>query len=116
MEKTLKHNDLIFAPVWGINHVFNVGTAEGFYANCSWTTVEKGVADCISRDEELAFTCKEAAVLCSDPGFYERRAERRKGAIDVVDGEVVEIEGRKYRVKLVGRDYCDGIKFLPVAG
>ena len=116
MGKILKHNDLIFASVWGRNHVFSVGTAEGFYADCSWTTVEKGVASSIARGDELAFTCKESAVLCSDPGFYERRAKRREGAIEVVADETVEIEGRKYRVRLVGRDYSDGIKFTPDAG
>ena len=92
-----------------------VGTIEG-------TTTPEMLPEAIERAKanrwDLAWALQESPMLTSDyPGKAEeteRRAAATAAAPEVADGDIVEIEGRTYKVRVMGRRYCDPIHFVPV--
>ena len=114
----LSHNDLI--RVSGFRNFLDitVGTL-------------KGSAEKYSESEALAVKCaigfghhlepwtyQESGMLTSDyTGKYEYHAAkdaRRAAALMVVAGQVVEIEGHLFTVKINGENYNDPVDFVPV--
>lgn len=116
--KILTHEMLIYVnkPKWGKFEACSVGTVEGYAATSTWQTAEEAVERAIKNNHELAYTISSPKFLSSDPSAYIREEERKSHAIEVEEGEIVLIEGRKYKIKLMGPQYSDPIHFIPVKG
>jgi hypothetical protein len=109
--KTLKHNELVT-----INGRYGkVGTVRGYAEQ-----YDKNPDDAEAREKDLmktnsmasmVWSNQEATVICGDKGFYEAEKARKLTATQLVDGEWVIIEGKKYTVKYMG-DYSDFIHFV----
>lgn len=115
--KTLKHGEQvkIAGAIW-VDHI-TVGTVEG----C--TKERKGdVTEALQRAKtnghEIAWTNKSGYCLTADYAGKAEKIAKDKEAFELATmleaGEEVEIEGRKYTVKINGLKYCDPISFVPV--
>ena len=114
----LSHNDLI--RVGGFRNFLDisVGTLRGYACERS-----QSAAAVIKRAFGFGhplepWTCQESGMLTSDyTGKYDYHAAkdaRRAAAPMVVAGQVVEIEGRLFKVKVNGENYNDPVDFVPV--
>jgi hypothetical protein len=99
--KTLVHNQQIRTTRDRYEPEIKVGTVEG-YSRKYQQDVEQAVKDALERGHALAWTSKAAAFLVADyPGKAEASAKAHaayEAAVLIEDGELVEIEGRKYKV------------------
>lgn len=111
--QTLTHGQEIFSPKWGRGYTCTVGTVEGYSAK-NKIDVNKAVDRAIENGHELAYTINIGTVLTNSVGYYEREDKRKAAATEVQENEEVLIEGRKYKVKLVGKRYSDPIHFIAV--
>lgn len=115
----LTHNQTI--RVAGFNKYaqrITVGTIEGHAAKYRQDPAA-AVAHAIANGHELAWTTQAPAVLTADyPGkdaeLDAKRAEI-EAAPEIADGDQVEIEGRAYRVRVLGQQYSDPVAFVPDA-
>lgn len=114
---TLKHNQVIrVAGFTRYAQRITVGTVEGYAAEYGENPAEK-VKRALNCGHELAWTMQAPAVLTADyPGkdadLNAKRAEI-EAAPEIADGDQVEIEGRAYRVRVLGQHYRDPVAFIP---
>ena len=115
------HGDLIKIKGRKHMHFGKVGTLRHAYGESSfysknWPVYADFLAEMFRRqdgDKYLAYANQRALVISADPSFYTREKAKQDASREVVDGEIVEIDGEQMRVKFVG-DYSDMIKFYPV--
>lgn len=121
--KTLTHGMQVKMAQFRFSPEVTVGTVEG-YAKEYNEDPNAAVERCLRNQKkdpmhQLAWTNKSAGVLTDNyPGKaeeMERKHQNYINAVELVEGEVVEIEGRKYTVKYLG-DYSDPVRFVPVKG
>ena len=92
-----------------------VGTIEG-------TTTPEMLPEAIERAKanrfDIAWALQESPMLTANyPGKaaeLEAKAAATAAAPEVADGDIVEIEGRTYKVRVMGERFCDPIHFVPV--
>ena len=122
--KTLAHNQQIKMDLLEFQYqpVVMIGTVEG-YARENNEDPETAFQRCIENQKSSpysghvpAWTLKHGLALTSDYAGKEAAMEKERKAyaeaVELVDGEIVIIEGRFYAVRFVG-DYSDPIHFVP---
>jgi hypothetical protein len=118
---TLTHNQEIrvkgFGPYCTRIHVW---TARGLNTEGMGKemTPDEFHAECIKRGEGTAWAAKESACITSDyPGKREKLEAQRAAtaaAIEIEDGQTVEIEGELFKVKVMGERYSDPVHFIKI--
>jgi hypothetical protein len=92
-----------------------VYTVRGYANELGWNPDEAEKHATIQR-EDLAFTAQTPGIMTSDYAGKSEKIEatrREIGASPIlVNGQLVEIEGRVFTVRLMGDQYCDPIKFV----
>lgn len=109
----LSHGQLIFAREWGRADLYAVGTLAGYLGPERSDELEAERARQEAAGRATVWANARGKALCGDPGHYEREQELRRGAQGVEGGEIVEIEGQLFKVRLVGWRFNDGIHFDP---
>ena len=116
MELVHRQQVRVAGAVWP--QAITVGTAEGYAKRYDEDPVEVVKRE-IARCHALAWTTLEPGCLCSDYPCKAAAIAAKKAAFEAAtvleDGMAVEIEGRKYKVKIIGLRYSDPIHFIPVA-
>ncbi len=106
--KRLQHNDKV-----RINgkkgHVF---TVKG-YAKQYNDDVEEVIERARKNGHILYCIQQEPAMLCADPTYYQRKRIQWENAIELIDGEIVEIEDKYVEVKYMG-NYSDMVHFKEI--
>lgn len=113
---TLSHNQEI--RVKGFSRLANkitVGTCRGYAAKYK----EDGEAShqrALKNGHDTAWTNQAASVLSDNykgkAEELDRAAAATAAAPEIEDGQVVEIEGETFRVKVLGERYSDPVKFI----
>lgn len=119
---TLAHDTVVRLPEWAQTFYCTVGTSEGYTASYGGD-VEKALQRAKDNGHEIAWTVHTGSALVNDGGAHHRRQlETAAGAVTLVEGQEVEIEGRRYTVKLDARQrgkiypqFSNPISFAPVA-
>lgn len=113
---TLTHNQEI--RVKGFSNLANkitIGTCRGYAAQYN-EDGEASHARALANGHDTAWTNQAASVLTSDykgkAEELDRAAAERASAVEIEDGQVVEIEGESFRVKVLGERYSDPVKFI----
>ena len=92
--KVLHDGDLVILN----GHKGTVGTVRGSSLR-SGDDPDVGEMQARSMGHELYWINQEAAMLCSDPGYYEGERKRWANAAILKEGEIVELEGQKMKVQ-----------------
>ena len=114
--KTLMYNEQIKMPTkFKYAPIIRVYTFRGSVER-SRDNYERDLAQAISFGHSTAPCClKEDSYLCSDyEGKAERMAKERRAfenAPELIDGEIVRIEGKLYKTKFLSSSVCDPIRF-----
>lgn len=120
--KTLHHKQLCFVAAWGREESFTVGTVEGYaeqtareakYSGDLCQRIHEAVERAKKHGHELAYTINPGKALTDSKGYYDRLRAEQAAATEIVAGETVMIEGRKYTVKLMGARFADPVHFIP---
>jgi len=82
-----------------------VGTAGGYAAEDNEDPIDS-VRHAIGHGHPVYWILQEAAVLSSDPGYFEREQKKWADAIFLEEGQRVWLEGRSFRVYYKG-NYSD---------
>lgn len=61
--------------------------------------IEAAVARAVERGHELYWINLHGAVLCGDPGFYDREHAKWAEAPRLNVGDIVEFEGKQFEIK-----------------
>ena len=56
-------------------------------------------AKAVARKHDLYWINLESGVICGDPGYYEREAAKWAGAPDLKVGDIVEFEGKAFKIE-----------------
>jgi len=110
--KTLEHGQHVYVESWGKNAKITIFALKG---SCEKNNSDylKALDRAVKNGHELAATIQIGTVITNSHGYYEREDAKAATAIELKAGEEVEIEGRKYTVKLMGKNYSDPIHFIP---
>lgn len=112
--RTLNHHDIVRINTWRYtNDICYVGSIEGYCKDENLDITER-LEKASRLGHEIAWANKRDHCLSSSVGFYDRLKEEEDRAIPLENGEIVEIEGRKYTVKNMGVRYSDAIHFVPI--
>lgn len=95
MTQIIKHNDLVKLGSW-VGCYAKVGTLNGYCPDRAATARERG--------EPEAWTVQTGAVITSDKSYYTRQEALVASAIVIAHGDIVEIEGNAYRVRVMPRN------------
>lgn len=107
----LKDGDHVFAAGWDkfpyLEATAVVGTARGL-ARKYGNNEDEYHALCIEREHDTAYTMFGGTCLVDDRALANRMAEERKAnraaAVELSDGDTVEIEGELFMVSIKGRN------------
>lgn len=114
MELVHRQQVRVAGAVW--SQAITVGTVEGYAKQYNEDPVEAAKCE-TERGFPLAWTNLESGCLCSGyPGKAAAIAAKKlafEAATVLENGMAVEIEGRKYTVKIMGLHYSDPIHFIP---
>jgi len=106
----LNAGDIVFNPAWTNTYLFKVGTVEAYAAEYNEDPAQRR-QKALDRGHDIAWANRQGGVIDNTGHAYARRLEQVSRAIPLEAGEEVEIEGRVYITKLVGKNYSDGIQF-----
>lgn len=96
-----------------------VGTVRGYSAkyNSNEASIDEAVRIAKQAGYEMVWALQESPMLTSDyPGKAEelaRKAAATAAAPEIADGDLVEIEGATYKVRVMGERFCDPVHFVP---
>lgn len=115
--KTLSHNSQIRVKGFEFRNKITVGTIAG-YAKQYGEDPEAAIARAKDRGDSLApWTNQAPGVLVADyPGKAEDMAKDLaafNAAPEIENGELVEIEGEIFTVRVLGERYSDPVAFIP---
>jgi hypothetical protein len=110
--KTLTHRQFVRMENWSMQEAFEVGTLEGYAAE-NKEDIAKALERAIRNGHDLAWTINCGTVITNTRGYYEREEAKKANAVVLCEGEAVQIEGRQYKVKVMGKQYADPIHFIP---
>lgn len=110
--KTLSHGQLVYGELWGNFHSSKVFTIQG-YAKETNRSEQEMLDRAIKNNHELVATINPGTVLTNSEGYYERENQLRQNSVPLNEGELIQAEGKIYKVKLVGKNYSDPIHFIP---
>jgi hypothetical protein len=117
--QNLQSGQHAFIAAWGRTEMFKIGTIESFYE--SSTTPADVAAERIAKAHAsneanaTVWAMKTGATIVNSPAYYERLKAKQAAAVELDPAQPVEINGRKYAVKLMGKRYSDPVHFIPVA-
>ena len=113
----LSHGQQIVVSSFKYQNKIELVTPRG-YALSRGDCPEDAEARAVKFDHEMLACFQHSSVLSSD---YEGKAERLEAerkdwekAQRIKQGDLIECEGRKYKVKIIGERYSDPVKFIPV--
>ena len=114
---TLSHKQIVRGAGFpDYTNEIKVGTVRGCaleWENCP----EEAETRAKQNGFSMAFTIQDPTVITADyPGKAEELAAERtriNAAPELQDEQLVEIEGNRYKVRLVAHDYSDPIHFIP---
>lgn len=114
--KQLTHNSQVRVKGFEFRNKITVGTVGGYaeqYGNSPTRALQRAKAS----GHEIAWTNREASVLSADYAGKSEDMDRADEAFlaspEIEDGEIVQIDGDKYRVKVMGERFSDPVKFIP---
>lgn len=118
----LIHNQEIRVKGFKYANKITVSTVRGWAAS-KYQSTEASIEEEVSRAKalghDMVWALQEAAALTENyPGKAEelaRKAAATAAASEVADGDIVEIEGRTYKVRVMGEQYCDPVHFIRVS-
>ena len=91
-----------------------VGTARGF-ASQYQEDAEAAHARTLANGNDTAWLTQEAAVISSDykgkSEALDSQAAAISAAVEIEDGQIVSIEGERFRVIVTGERYSDPVHF-----
>lgn len=114
---TLSHNQIVRGAGFpDYTNKIKVGTVRG--CALEWDNCPKEAESRAKQNgHSMAFTTQDPSIITADyPGKAEELAAKRAridAAPELQDGQLVEIEGKRYKSRLVGHDYSDPIHFIP---
>lgn len=113
----LKHGQQIVVPSFKYQKKIQLVTPRGF-AIKNGDCPEEAEAQAIKFDHEFLACFQHCSIITED---YEGKAEELEAeqkewekAQRIEQGDLVECEGRKYKVKINGEQYADPVSFIPV--
>jgi hypothetical protein len=113
----LTHGQQIVVPSFKYTKKIELVTPRG-YALQHGDCPEEGEARAIKFDHDLLGCFTHCTVISND---YEGKAEELEVARKeweeaqrIEEGDIVECEGRLYKVKINGEQFCDSVAFIPV--
>lgn len=113
----LAHGQQVVVPSFKFTNKIELVTPSG-YALANGDCPEEGEARAISNSHDLLACFQHSSILTAD---YDGKAEELQAereewekAQRIEQGDLVECEGRKYKVEIIGERYSDPIKFIPV--
>lgn len=123
--RTLAHGDYVHAAGWAAfpydRCTAEVFTVRGYATGCR-IDADAAEQDAIERGHPLASTINIGGALVADRATQQQMAaerdRRRAASIALTDGDEVEIEGRRYRVRISPEnrrrpEHSDPIHFIP---
>lgn len=118
--KTLTYKDFVKVAAWVASgkqvNAYSMFTIEGYAAKYGQDGAE-AYALAVANHHETAGVLNSGSALVGGKGrfaYYAARDKELADAIELLDGELVRIEGRIYIVHFVGSNYADPIKFTEV--
>jgi hypothetical protein len=116
--KTLKHGEQVKTAGCKWVDRITVGAIEGYAKEGGQDDAEATIQRAITNEHPLAWTNKAGYCITAN---YTGKEEARQKEMDAFEKatmleahEEVEIEGRKYHVRIMGLQYSDPIHFIPV--
>lgn len=114
MTKTLTHDQFVTAAGW--NRAYALGTIAGYYNE---TGRDAAAAEAriraLKNGHNIAWTVNPGTVIVGDralgKALLARDAAELAAATIVANGEIVEIEGERFAVRIMGQRYADPIHF-----
>lgn len=115
--RVLAHGDGIRLAAWASPSFATVFGIEG-YALANNRDPQADRARAVERGHPVVGSIHTGSTLTDSRAFYERERERYAAAVVLEPGQIVEIEGARYRVEVVrGNDQfprnSDPIRFVP---
>jgi hypothetical protein len=112
----LTHNQIV--RVKGFSQYANkitIGTARGYDPQ----NAEESHQRCLANGHDTAWAMQSAGVLTSDyegkQSYLDAEEAAIAAAVEIEDGQIVEIEGEQFIVKVTGERFSDPVKFKRVA-
>lgn len=121
--KKLEYNEQVKIEGWMYSSVVRVFSVEGYDREYKKTAeqIQESLDRCAKNNWPLAITTAEGEILTADyagkSDDMAKKAKAYENATILTDGETVEIEGRKYTVKVINKEWVknsDPIHFIPV--
>lgn len=118
VEKTLHHNQQIKVESFTFRPVITVGTQKGYYDEYAESNAKYGLTYEEDVNEDYAYAIRSASCLTANyPGKAEELERKRiayENAPAVENGEIVVIDGRRFKVHITGENYSDPIHFKEI--
>jgi hypothetical protein len=110
-DMTLTHDQLIRVKSFRNFNRIRVRTQQG-------VTAQFGPKPC-NEHGELAWTIQESSVLTANYTGKQADLDAKRAeiaaAVEIENGQQIEIEGRHYTVRVVGENFFDPVSFIPDA-
>ena len=111
----LRPGDMVTAA--GFLFAHKVSSIESFVAKFGWD-LDEHLGRAVERGESLAWVNGHIVTLVGDKAAALRNAEKarrdREAATVLKNGDLVEIEGRRYTVRINGERYSNPFKFVKI--
>ena len=112
----LSHGQQIVIPSFRFHNKIQLVTPRGYALN-NGDCPDEAEARALKNDWDFLACFKDCSIITAD---YEGKAEKQqaehkewKEAQRINEGDIVECEGRKYEVKILGEHLSDPVKFIP---
>ena len=112
----LTHGQQVVVPSFKHSAKIELVTPRG-YATSNGDCPEEAEARAISHGHDLLACFQHSSIVTAD---YDGKAEELQAAREewekaqrIDQGDLVECEGRKYKVRIIGERYSDPVKFIP---
>ena len=116
--KTLKHGEQVKIAGCKWMDRIKVGAIEGYAKEGGQDDAEATIQRTIANEHPLAWTNNAGYCITAQYAGKEAKTQQEKEAFEKATmleaHEEVEIEGRKYHVRIMGLQYSDPIHFIPV--
>lgn len=113
----LVHGQDIKIPSWDSMTYANFSTLRGYLQNIHQSEVEKLMKSALENGNDEAWCVYPGTAISSSPDYYNRLLVKAKAAILINHDELVDIEGKIFKVNVLSGChkrpiYSDPIKFI----
>jgi len=106
----LSAGDIVFNSDWTKWYLFKVGSVEAYAAKYNEDPAQR-YQQCVEHGHDAAWANQISACIDNTGHSHREYLANAARAIALEAGQKVEIEGRVYVTKMVGKRYSDGIQF-----